>query len=264
MELTQKIAFALYFVTLGVTLLGFLLAKAWKFRYALFSLALGWGFSTIYIALRWASAGRAPMSNQYESLIFLLWTFIAIYFILMYLSAQPLEWLVPWVALLAIITVGVGSLLDKSISPLVPALQSNWLLIHVSTVMAGYGALALSFLIAVVFLFMGAPAHAAKREALDPLMLRSCIIGFWMLTLGIITGAVWANSAWGSYWSWDPKETWSLITWLFYAMAIHLRRTRGWKHVKFAQLMAGGFVLVLFTYFGVNYLLSGLHSYGRQ
>lgn len=262
MIIAQKISFALYGVTLGVTLVGFLLNKAWKFRYALFSLALGWAFSTLYIAMRWHSAGRAPLSNQYESLIFLLWTFIAAYFLFLYFSSQPLEWLVPWVAVLAIISMGVASLLDRSISPLVPALQSNWLLIHVSSVMAGYGALTLSFLISVVFLFMGRPEHESKRQALDPLMFRACLVGFWMLTLGIITGAVWANSAWGSYWSWDPKETWSLITWLFYAVAIHLRRTKGWTYKSFAQLMAGGFALVLFTYFGVNYLLSGLHSYG--
>ena len=114
-----------------------------------------------------------------------------------------------------------------------------------------------SFLCAAFFFFSGAD----KRRDVDALAYRACLAGFWLLSLGIITGAVWANSAWGSYWSWDPKETWSLITWLYYAVAIHLRRTSGWKEEKFARLMLAGFALVMFTYFGVNYFLPGLHSY---
>ena len=96
---------------------------------------------------------------------------------------------------------------------------------------------------------------------IDELSYQMVVIGFLMLTLGIITGSVWANSAWGSYWSWDPKETWSLITWLVYAALLHSRLMRGWKGKKLAILSIIGFISVLFTYFGVNYILAGLHSY---
>ena len=90
------------------------------------------------------------------------------------------------------------------------------------------------------------------------------MIGFPLLTLGIVTGAAWANYAWGTYWSWDPKETWSLITWFFYAITLHARYTRGWAGMRIAFLAIFGFVSVLFTYYGVNFLLSGLHSYGSS
>jgi cytochrome c-type biogenesis protein CcsB len=90
------------------------------------------------------------------------------------------------------------------------------------------------------------------------------VFGFIWLTAGIITGAVWANSAWGTYWSWDPKETWSLITWFFYAIILHARYTRGWSGGMIAMLAIFGFISVLFTYYGVNFLLSGLHSYGSS
>ena len=259
MQFAQKASFVFYGVALAITLAGFLFNKEWKFRYSVLSLWAGWFFSNIYIGARWYQAGRAPLSNMYESLVFLVWAFVISYLLFRKFSGRSLDWLAPWTALVAALTLGGASFFASDISPLMPALQSNWLFIHVSTVMAGYGALLLSFLGAAVFSFMG--AQDEKKKNLESLVYRACLVGFWLLTLGIITGAVWANSAWGSYWSWDPKETWSLITWLYYAVAIHLRRTRGWKDKKFAGLMLWGFVLVMFTYFGVNYLLSGLHSY---
>lgn len=278
MEFAQKASFVFYGAALAVTLAGFLFNKEWKFRYSILSLWAGWLFSNLHIGARWYAAGRAPMSNMYESLVFLVWTFVFCYLLFRKFSGRSLDWLAPWTALVAVLTLGGASFFASDISPLMPALQSNWLFIHVSTVMAGYGALLLSFLGAAVYSFMGKTEHKEhksdhkehkadhedKRKSLESLVYRACLVGFWLLTLGIITGAVWANSAWGAYWQWDPKETWSLITWLYYAVAIHLRRTRGWKDKKFAGLMLWGFVLVMFTYFGVNYLLSGLHSYGKS
>jgi ABC-type transport system involved in cytochrome c biogenesis permease subunit len=260
-EMTQKIYFFLYAAALGLAVSGFLLGQRWKLIYSTAALSAAWAANTIYIALRWYWAGRAPLSNQYESLVFLLWAFIALYLFFLYFSRHEFEQLTPWVAALALVGTAGASLLDRSIAPLVPALQSNWLLLHVASVMAGYAGLALSFVVGLAYLHNGAPGSENRREALDHMMYRGCLAGFWLLSLGIITGAVWANSAWGSYWSWDPKETWSLITWLYYAMAVHLRRTRGWTGARFAWTMTAGFVLVMFTYFGVNYLLPGLHSY---
>lgn len=264
MEFAQKASFVLYGAAMAATLAGFLFNKAWKFKYSVFALFAGWVSSTFYIGARWYWAGRAPLSNQYESLVFLIWAFVAAYLLFRQFSSRELEWLSPWTALVAAVSLGAGSFLESDISPLVPALQSNWLFIHVSTVMTGYGALLLSFLGAAGFFLMGKAEPEGRRKSLESLVYRACLVGFWLLSMGIITGSVWANSAWGSYWSWDPKETWSLITWLYYAVAIHLRRTKGWKDRKFAGLMLWGFVLVLFTYFGVNYLMSGLHSYGKS
>jgi len=292
MEISLKASFVFYGAALAATLLGFLFNKDWKFKYSVLALFAAWLASTYHIGARWYLAGRAPLSNQYESVIFLVWAFVGVYLLFKHYSGRELEWLAPWTGLVAVLSMGGASFLPSEISPLVPALQSNWLFIHVSTVMTGYGALLLSFLGAAVFSFMGKSEHKEhkdhkdhkdhhkehkdhkadhkehkaghedRRKSLESLIYRACLVGFWLLTLGIITGAVWANSAWGSYWSWDPKETWSLITWLYYAVAIHLRRTKGWRDKKFAGLMLWGFVLVMFTYFGVNYLMSGLHSYG--
>jgi cytochrome c-type biogenesis protein CcsB len=159
--------------------------------------------------------------------------------------------------------------ISSKIMPLIPALKSNWLITHVITCFLGYAAFGLSFGFSLMYLFKGNESGNDSNSfvrlipdggILDELNYQMVVIGFLMLTLGIITGSVWAHSAWGSYWSWDPKETWSLITWLVYAAVIHSRLVRGWKGRKIVILCIVGFACVLFTYFGVNYL-AGLHSY---
>ena len=160
---------------------------------------------------------------------------------------------------------------SSRIQPLIPALKSNWLIAHVITCFVGYAAFALSFALSLMYLIKrlekGGRTSVFLRlipmkNILDDLNYQMVVIGFLMLTLGIITGSVWAHSAWGSYWTWDPKETWSLITWFVYASVLHSRMMRGWRGKKIAVFSVIGFCCVLFTYFGVNYLLSGLHSYG--
>jgi cytochrome c-type biogenesis protein CcsB len=155
-------------------------------------------------------------------------------------------------------------LIDPNIRPLIPALQSNWLVAHVFTCFLGYAGFAVSFVAAILLLVSRASANIASvlpdKRLLDEIVYRSILIGFPLLTLGIITGAAWAEHAWGSYWSWDPKETWSLITWLVYAGFLHARLSRGWSGRRTALLSVIGFFAVMFTYFGVNYL-PGLHSY---
>jgi ABC-type transport system involved in cytochrome c biogenesis permease subunit len=154
-----------------------------------------------------------------------------------------------------------SSSVDKKIQPLIPALQSNWLHIHVFTCFIAYAAFAVSFL-AGLFSIFNWKSVMPPEERLEELNYRSVMVGFPMLSAGILTGAVWAHYAWGSYWSWDPKETWSLITWIFYALFLHARFARGWKGRRIALLSIIGFASVIFTYFGVNFILSGLHSYG--
>ncbi|MBI4051966.1 MAG: cytochrome c biogenesis protein CcsA [Elusimicrobia bacterium] len=253
-QIAFQFAFGFSLLALGTYVAGYLLKKPSFNRWVFVALFLSWLEISLHLLLLWRASGHAPLSNQYESMMFLLWTVLTLFVLFYFFSKFPLQGLVPALSLFLVLSLGVTSFLDSGVAPLVPALQSNWLLIHVITTMIGYAALSLGFLGGVVYWkFRG--AH------LDEFLYRAIQVGFWFLALGIITGAVWANSAWGTYWSWDPKETWALVTWLFYAIAIHLRRTRGWKNERFAWLAIAGFVFVVFTYFGVNYLLSGLHAY---
>jgi len=180
---------------------------------------------------------------------------------------------------------------DMQISePLVPALKSNWLMMHVSVMMLSYSALLVGSLVAIAFLLItwgqkvelrgssvGSGSYRLGQrnlddtltlekltlaDTLDNISYRIIGLGFPLLTIGIIAGAVWANEAWGSYWSWDPKETWALITWLVYAAYLHSRISRGWQGRKPALLASAGFLVVWVCYLGVNLLGKGLHSYG--
>ena len=152
-----------------------------------------------------------------------------------------------------------------------PALKSNWLIAHVITCFFGYAAFGIAFGLSLMYLIKRRESGTGRNmfvrlipgtPVLDELTYQMILIGFLLLTLGIITGSVWAHSAWGSYWSWDPKETWSLITWLVYAALLHSRLIRGWRGKRIAVLSIVGFCCILFTYFGVNYL-AGLHSYAK-
>jgi cytochrome c-type biogenesis protein CcsB len=162
-----------------------------------------------------------------------------------------------------------------TIEPLVPALQSNWLTYHVITCFVGYGAFAVACAVSIMYLLRDTKEKRAAggevtglvgffppTKVLDDINYKAIMVGFPLLTLGIITGAAWANYAWGTYWSWDPKETWSLIVWFVYAAFLHARITRGWVGRRAAYLSIIGFMATIFCYLGVNLLLSGLHSYG--
>jgi len=206
---------------------------------------------------------QAPLSNFYESLVFFSWCLPALGLLAFrrYLSG----YLGTVMATLACLVLAYASLggVDSRIKPLMPALKSNWLLIHVVTAFLGYAAFALAFGTAILYLLQDRRPRPSlpPLAQLDRLIYQATILGFLLLTLGILTGAVWAESAWGRYWSWDPKETWSLITWLIYATMLHARMLKGWQGRRIAWLAVAGFMAVLFTYFGVSFLLSGLHSY---
>ena len=206
---------------------------------------------------------QAPLANRYESLVFFSWSLPAVGLIAFRKNLQG--WLGAVVAILACLLLAYASFggVDSSIKPLMPALKSNWLLIHVVTAFLGYAAFALAFGTAILYLVQDRWPRAAlpSQAQLDRLLYRATMLGFLLLTLGILTGAVWAESAWGRYWSWDPKETWSLITWLVYATLLHARLVKGWQGRRIAWLAVLGFAAVLFTYFGVSFLLPGLHSY---
>lgn len=208
--------------------------------------------------------GHAPLSNFYESLIFFSFAITLAYLFFRY--ASRLTFLGPFIMPLAFLTLAYASLspdIDRGIRPLVPALQSNWLTAHVVTCFLSYAAFTFSFVVAVLHLIQNRmkTRRLPSPEILDELVHRGIVVGMPLLTMGIITGSVWAHYAWGSYWSWDPKETWSLITWIIYAAFLHVRLIRGWRGRLTSLFSIFGFLSVLFTFFGVNFIISGLHSY---
>ncbi len=268
----------IYFAAFMAYLLGMVMNRSFFSRLGTYLSILGLTAQTLAIILRWAESykigiGHAPFSNLYESLVFFAWTLMFLYLILEWRTKnRTIGTFVTPLAFLAMAYASFSPNINSQIQPLIPALKSNWLISHVITCFFGYAAFGLSFGISIMYLFKRLDTE--KRNSLflklipstailDDLNYQMIVIGFLMLTLGIITGSVWAHSAWGTYWSWDPKETWSLITWLVYASVIHARLVRGWKGKKIAILSIVGFLCVLFTYFGVNYL-AGLHSYAKK
>ena len=250
---------------------------------------------TAQLVLRWWESGHFPISNLYESLCFLAWACT-----LTQLLVER-SWPSPIVAAAAT-PMGLGciafasfALPDQlqSAAPLVPALRSSWLVMHVSVIMVSYAALLVGSLLSFAVLvtdrgealelrsssigsggFRQSVAateggvlqlqsvQLSTTEQLDSLSYRTITVGFLMLTVGIVSGAVWANEAWGSYWSWDPKETWALICWLVYAAYLHTRLSRGWQGRRPALVAVVGLVVIAVCYIGVNLLGIGLHSYG--
>jgi cytochrome c-type biogenesis protein CcsB len=279
---------------------------------------------------RWIEGGYFPMSNLYESLFTLAWGITAMHFLAERMSRSALAGAVTAPVAMGITAFAALSLPDnmQGSEPLVPALKSNWLMMHVSVMLISYAALLVGSLLAIAFLVVTrgqavelrgssvgtgsfrdikrlrhetmphsapdqpeaavaavAPGNTAVLEktqiktnvaapleltpqrltladTLDNISYRMIGLGFPLLTIGIIAGAVWANEAWGSYWSWDPKETWALITWLVFAAYLHARITKGWQGRRPALLASAGFLVVWICYLGVNILGKGLHSYG--
>jgi cytochrome c-type biogenesis protein CcsB len=225
------------------------------------------------ILLRWLESyqmgyGHAPLSNLYESLVFFSFCIGALS---LFVEFRYKLRIIGTVAIpLAFLAIAYASLpkVNSAIEPLIPALQSNWLIAHVITCFIGYAGFAVAFGISILYFIKsgdqsqegGISSKIPQVTVLDELTHQMVTFGFLFLSAGIITGAVWANQAWGRYWGWDPKETWSLITWLIYASLLHARLMRGWSGKRIAVLSCAGFVAVIFTYFGVN-LLPGLHSY---
>ena len=251
---------------------------------------------------RWIVAGYFPLSNLYESLLFLTWMLLTIY---LYVEEKTKSKLIG--AMLIPITLLISGFSNLTLSPemqksspLVPALQSNWLMLHVSMMLLSYATLLIGSLLCILFLVisraqdidlksaeqslpsfynlmveyyetkflssssveMSSLGKLKLLQSLDNWSYRIIGLGFPFLTIGIISGGVWANEAWGSYWSWDPKETWALITWIVFASYLHARIIKGWESKKTAVLGGLGFFVIWICYLGVNFLGKGLHSYG--
>ncbi len=229
--------------------------------------AAGFLFHTLGLAIRWYISGHAPMSNGYESMLFLSWVIVLVGFIFSRKSMLTLA----ATSLLAGLTLMVAhlSFMDPEITSLVPVLRSYWLTLHVSVIVGSYGFLGLGAILGLIVLIMMLFVNSGNRERISTVIdeltvinYRLITLGLYFLTIGTFLGAIWANESWGRYWGWDPKETWSLITIIVYTLVTHSRMIPGMKDTyTFNLLSLFAFASVLMTYFGVNYYLSGLHSY---
>ncbi len=230
---------------------------------------LGLLLHTLALILRTVESGHAPFTNMYESLSFLAWSSILAYLIIEWKYQVRRAGAYFLLIVIALMALASSPLMPKEATPLVPALQSYWLWLHVSVTLLGEAFFAVAFITSIMYLRAEArekKGQAAKlgpsAEKLDSISYRAIAVGFPLFTLGgLVFGMVWAYKAWGSYWSWDPKEVWSLITWFVFALYLHTRIVMGWRGRRSAAIAILGFLAALFTYFGVNYLLSGLHSY---
>jgi len=212
--------------------------------------------------------GRIPVSNLYE--VFILFCLITALMYLYYEAKFAARQLGAFVLL--VISAAVGFILwytfDRqahTIQPLIPALQSWWMKIHVPANFVGYGAFALSAMLGVAQLLSRRGIltdKLPKAEVIDEMMYKAISVGFLFFTIATILGAMWAADAWGGYWSWDPKETWALIVWLNYAAWLHVRLVKGWRGEPLAWWAVIGLLVTTFAFIGVNMFLSGLHSYG--
>ena len=260
------VTMVLYLASMILYFVFFALKREKPAKLAGWVLLLGFVFHTAALIVRAIGAGRLPLTNQYEFASSFAWG-IALCS-LIFLRRFQFQALGAFVTPVIFLVIGYAAMQSREVRALMPALQSNWLAIHVSTAIISYGAFGVSFAVAVMFLLRGRmrdnpfwQKHIPEEKKLDTISYRAVSLGFLFLTFVIITGAIWAESAWGSYWSWDPKETWALITWFIYAIYLHQRLVRGWKGKAAAIFAAVGFICVIFTYIGVNTLLPGIHSY---
>ncbi|MGD9567011.1 MAG: c-type cytochrome biogenesis protein CcsB [Sedimentibacter sp.] len=264
-EVDFSISFIIYIVAM-LSFFVFLVGKNDKVGKVAFGLSMaGFIVHTVAMILRIVESGRLPFSNQYEFASCFAWGIVLCYLVIhfRYKFTSMGAFIMP----LAVLMMGYASVLPKNIKPLMPALQSNWLYFHVGSAIISYGSFAVACGLSIMYLFNQKNVNSnfnnklPDEEVCDYLSYRVIAFGYLMLTIVIISGAIWAKYAWSRYWTWDPKETWSLITWLIYSVYLHLRFNRGWKGKSAAWFSIIGFVSIIFTFVGVNVLLPGLHSY---
>lgn len=272
----QDFIYLLFQVVLGITFLAtaayivYFINQAKKIRKIARVLLITSGLlQTLYIILRFVLAGHTPITSQHEAVFFFAWATTFAY--LSFRWRHTVKNFGTFVSVLIFCLLVISSVSEKKIDPLLPALQSAWLPIHGGVSLIAYGFLSLAFCGGLMYLLLEREIKSKKfgfffsrfpsLDALDQLNNHCLTAGFIFLTIGIVTGSIWARQAWGTYWQWDPKETWSLITWFLYLVQLHQRFTVGWRGKRAAVMAVIGFAAVLFTLWGVTYLLGGVHSY---
>ncbi len=264
-----KITLGFYFLATLAYLTYLYKQKSIFTRMAPALLAGGFLVHSLDLLSKYFALGQPPVTNLPQSLSFFAWTLVAVY-LLLQLRYQVIilgSFLTP----LALLSILIAAALPGSKEPLDPILKSYWFPIHITFAFLGDGFFGLAFCSGIMYLLqehqvkgkrMGFFYHRLPSlKVLDEMNYRCLTLGFPLLTLGMISGSVWAQYAWGSYWDWDPKETWSLITWLVYAALLHGRLTYGWRGRRAAILSIIGFAILLFTFVGVNLLLKGAHNF---
>ena len=266
-------AFWFYLATMLLYLGYWIVKKEWLGQVATIIAIISTFAISMMLISRTMEAGHAPFSNLYESMTFFVWIMSIAYLIMEF--KYKIRVVGAFVMAIAFIAMFATSRLPyrfQNIEPLNPALQSIWFELHVFSAFIGYAGFGLAFGMGIMYLIK---SRFEERKTshflidrfptsaiLDELSYKSVAWGFIFFTLGaLILGAVWANKAWGTYWSWDPKETWSLITWFIYAAYLHARVTRGWRGKKAAYVAIFGFLSTVFLYWGVSFVLPGLHAY---
>ncbi len=265
-----ELALTFYFIATIVGVIELFKGKKDSFKTILVLAIIGFVFHTANIVIRYIEGGHIPITNLHEGSSFFTWCIVVLFLFLEFRYKIGLlgSFIMPIVFVLML----SSSVFPREINPsLNPVLQSYWLGIHTTLAFLGDAAFAMAAGLGVMYLIQeryvkskhlsGLFQRLPSLQILDEINYRLISLGFPLLTLAIITGVIWANTAWGTYWRWDPKEVWSLITWLIYALVLHLRLTVGWRGKKAAGLSIIGFGLVIFTFFGVNLLLKGLHAF---
>ena len=231
----------------------------------------GFAFHTITIISRWVEAGRTPVTSLHESLTFFAWIVVAIYIYLQLKHGQKV--LGAFITPFALILIITASFLPREIIPLSPVLESSWLPVHVTLAFLGNGFFALAFFLGVMYIIQ--ERYLKKRklkglffilpslETIDELNYKCLQYGFPLLTLAIISGALWSEYAIGSYWDWKPRQVWSLITWFMYAALLHGRLTSGWRGRKAAMFSGVAFMVLLGSFLAINLVLGGAHGLSR-
>lgn len=273
----EEISYLLYVAVLGVTaiataayLVFFVSQNKSVRKIARMILICSGILQTLYIVSRYILAGHTPITSQHEAVFFFSWS--ATWAYLSFRWRYTVKNFGTFVSILIFCLLLISSLSSREVTPLLPALQSAWLPIHAGVSILAYGFLSLAFCGGVMYLLQERELKSKKfgffferfpsLDSLDQLNSHCITAGFVFLTLGIVTGSVWARQAWGTYWQWDPKESWSLITWFLYLVQIHQRFSVGWRGKRAAVMAIIGFGAVVFTLWGVTYLLGGVHSYG--
>lgn len=265
-----KIALVLYLGASVGYLIFLLVSSSTRATIGFWASLAGFVAHSLSLLHRAIFSGFFPLATTFDALSFLAWLIMGLFLALRYREPSPMFGAVA--TPIASVLMLVGSTLSYQISqPLVPVLRSWWLPIHVALAMAGNAVFGLMAIGGLMYMFQERLIKTKRinrlhrllpsLDVLDAINRTGLPLGFCLLTLGIISGALWAGSAWGFYWSWDPKETWSLITWFVYAVMVHQRIALGWRGRRAAMLAIFGFCLVMFTFLGVNALLGGHHAF---
>jgi cytochrome c-type biogenesis protein CcsB len=252
---------ALYFAAMVLQFAGSAFKKEGAKKLAWLALLFGAAVQTVYIIVRGVKAGRVPMANQFEFANAFAWgtALIGIFFKLR--GKKKIDWMVTLCAPCAFLLISYAALQPREITELMPALRSVWFTSHIGTAVFSYASFAIAAAIGVRYLVLEKRETEKHLRELDALAYKLVCFGFLMLTIVILTGCIWAEQAWGSFWTWDPKEVWALITWIVYAIFLHQRVRMNWRGHRMAWFAIAAFIFVMFTFVGVNTLMSGLHSY---